>query len=86
MVEVSKDGDTVAFVQDWLMNSDYDPTQFDRGFAAAIDARSATLQAERDRYRVLVNEAFEFLGGVDGATEIRGRLLTALSDTPTVQS
>jgi hypothetical protein len=31
--------DTVAFVQDWLMNADYDPTQFDKGFAAAIDAR-----------------------------------------------
>jgi hypothetical protein len=33
--------DTIAFVQDWLMNSDYDPTQFDKGFAAAIDARHA---------------------------------------------
>lgn len=31
--------DTVAFVQDWLMNADYDPTQFDKDFAAAIDAR-----------------------------------------------
>lgn len=35
--------DTVAFVQEWLMNSDYDPSQFDRDFAAAIDARCAAL-------------------------------------------
>lgn len=31
--------DTVAFVQEWLANADYDPTQFDKDFAAAIDAR-----------------------------------------------
>jgi len=46
--------DTVAFVQDWLMNSDYDPTQFDKGFAAAIDARhgfdDAALTAIAERF------------------------------------
>ena len=35
----TSDADTVAFVQDWLMNADYDPTKFDRDFARAIDDR-----------------------------------------------
>ena len=38
--------DTVAFVQEWLMNADYDPSQFDRDFAAAIDARCAALTSQ----------------------------------------
>lgn len=38
--------DTVAFVQEWLMNADYDPSQFDRDFAAAIDARCASQAAQ----------------------------------------
>lgn len=38
-------GDTVAFVQEWLMNADYDPSQFDRDFAAAIDARVVAASA-----------------------------------------
>lgn len=33
--------DTVAFVQEWMMSGDHDPTQWDRDFAAAIDARLA---------------------------------------------
>jgi len=48
------EGDTVKFVQDWLMNADYDPTQFDKDFAAAIDARKmltdAELQAAAERF------------------------------------
>jgi len=32
--------DTVAFVQSWLMSSDHEPSQWDRDFAAAIDART----------------------------------------------
>lgn len=42
--------DTVAFVQKWLMNADYDPSQFDKDFAAAIDARCAT-PARNDELR-----------------------------------
>lgn len=32
--------DTVAFVQEWMMSGDHEPTQWDRDFAAAIDARA----------------------------------------------
>lgn len=39
--------DTVAFVQEWLMNADYDPSQFDRDFAAAIDARVIATTAKQ---------------------------------------
>jgi hypothetical protein len=37
--------DTVAFVQEWLMSSDHRPSQWDRDFAAAIDARTIALVA-----------------------------------------
>lgn len=40
--------DTVAFVQEWLMNADYEPTKFDRDFAAAIDARVAATTTGAD--------------------------------------
>ncbi|MFS0771084.1 hypothetical protein [Sphingomonas sp. 1P08PE] len=43
---VEGETDTVAFVQEWLMNADYDPTQFDKDFAAAIDARCAARPVE----------------------------------------
>jgi hypothetical protein len=38
--------DTVAFVQEWMMSSDHEPTQWDRDFAAAIDARCASSTGE----------------------------------------
>lgn len=48
--------ETVAFVQEWLMSSDHEPTQWDRDFAAAIDARckrqptDADIQAMAQRF------------------------------------
>ena len=39
---------TVAFVQEWMMSGDHEPTKWDRDFAAAIDARATTLRTERD--------------------------------------
>jgi hypothetical protein len=39
--------DTVAFVQEWLMSGDHEPTQWDRDFAAAIDARAGGWQQEQ---------------------------------------
>lgn len=48
--------ETVAFVQHWLMSSDHEPTQWDRDFAAAIDARcklqptDADIQAMAERF------------------------------------
>lgn len=45
--------ETVAFVQEWLANSDYEPTTFDRDFAAAIDAR--TLQVNEVLVREMVS-------------------------------
>jgi hypothetical protein len=35
----SVEKDTIAFVQEWMMSADYEPTGWDRSFAAAIDAR-----------------------------------------------
>jgi hypothetical protein len=32
--------DTVAFVQEWMMSGDHEPSQWERDFAAAIDARA----------------------------------------------
>ena len=37
---------TVAFVQEWLMSGDHEPSQWDRDFAAAIDARTIKVQAD----------------------------------------
>ncbi len=50
--------DTVSFVQDWLMSSDYEPTQWDRDFAAAIDARVTSVREEALR------EAAEIANGL----------------------
>jgi Lar family restriction alleviation protein len=37
--EAAPTQDTVAFVQKWMMSGDHEPTQWDRDFAAAINAR-----------------------------------------------
>jgi hypothetical protein len=55
--------DTVAFVQDWLANADYDPTQFDKGFASAIDARvaagiEAAAKVAESRWSVWADKAY----------------------------
>jgi|GEM_PF-6367131 len=38
--------ETVAFVQEWMMSGDHEPTQWDRDFAAAIDARCNAASAD----------------------------------------
>lgn len=38
------EGDTVKFVQEWMMSGDHEPNHWHRDFAAAIDARLPTEQ------------------------------------------
>jgi hypothetical protein len=46
---------------------------------AASTPREAAARIES--LTAALDEAFDFLGGVDGATEIRGRILAALGDS-----
>lgn len=68
-------------------SSAYNPTEREgraiMDEAAAIE-RAEAAEAENAALREALNKAFDFLGGVDGAAEIRGRILAALSPEGTL--